>query len=611
MAVIQSTDLDFDQIKSRLKTYLQSQTEFSDYDFEGSALSNVLDVLAYNTHINGLIANMGINESYISSAQLRSSVISHAETLGYNIRSKTSAKAIVNLSLATSNTSVSSVTLPANSKFSGVVDDVSYTFQTLEAYTAQNDGSGNFSFKTSASSASLPIYEGTSKTKTFIVGDADEDQIFVIPDETMDTSTMSVLIYDTPTSSSFVTYTNISQSVRVNADSTLYIVRETPNGYYEVTFSDGNILGKRPSAGNLIRISYLSTKGSLANAASTFTPKTQVSVGGVATDITVTTVSNSAGGDDKESVESIKKNAPRAFATQQRLVTAEDYKAIILQRYSSVLEDCIAWGGNDNVPPIYGRVYVSLKFKTGVDADTIQVTKDSIRNTLSANLGIMSIDTYFTDPVSTYIELITTFNFDPDQSGSTSQTTENLVLDKISSYFTDNLNVFGAVFRRSNLIAEIDDLSPAILNSKMDVKVQQRITIPSTQLNKSFNYTTSFPVALANADDVNYIVTTSKFTFDGKTCFIRNKLSETKLQIINADTFIVEADNIGTYTPTTGKIQINGLNPSAVQGDYLRVSAVPANQSTVRPLRNFIISLDPNVTSSRAVIDYQTTEVSL
>jgi hypothetical protein len=399
--------------------------------------------------------------------------------------------------------------------------------------------------------------------------------------------------------------------VRVNADSTLYIVRETPNGYYEVTFSDGNILGKRPSAGNLIRISYLSTKGSLANAASTFTPKTQVSVGGVATDITVTTVSNSAGGDDKESVESIKKNAPRAFATQQRLVTAEDYKAIILQRYSSVLEDCIAWGGNDNVPPIYGRVYVSLKFKTGVDADTIQVTKDSIRNTLSANLGIMSIDTYFTDPVSTYIELITTFNFDPDQSGSTSQTTENLVLDKISSYFTDNLNVFGAVFRRSNLIAEIDDLSPAILNSKMDVKVQQRITIPSTQLNKSFNYTTSFPVALANADDVNYIVTTSKFTFDGKTCFIRNKLSETKLQIINADTFIVEADNIGTYTPTTGKIQINGLNPSAVQGDYLRVSAVPANQSTVRPLRNFIISLDPNVTSSRAVIDYQITEVSL
>lgn len=189
MATIQSSDLDFNTLKNNLKTYLQRSSEFQDYDFEASGLSNILDVLAYNTHINGLIANLGINESFLSSSQLRSSAVSHAETLGYRPRSKTASKATVTVSASTGSGADASATLPQYSTFTASIDGQSYTFQTLEQYTALNDGSGNFSFKTTAGSANLEITEGTVKTKTFIVGDAEDEQVYIIPDSNLDTVT--------------------------------------------------------------------------------------------------------------------------------------------------------------------------------------------------------------------------------------------------------------------------------------------------------------------------------------------------------------------------------------------------------------------------------------
>lgn len=611
MAVIQSSDLDFDTIKANLKTYLQNQPEFADYNFEGAGLSNILDVLAYNTHMNGLVANMGINESFISSAQLRASVVAHAETLGYNIRSRKAAMAAVQLSLATSDTITAAVSIPRGTKFTASIDDVSYSFQTLEAYTATNDGSGNFSFLTSAGSTSIPIYEGTEKTKTFIVGDTNDDQVYVIPDTTIDTSTMVVTVYDTTSSSSFTTYSNVNEVVRINSDSTVYIIKEVPNGYYELTFSDGNVLGRAPASGNKIEVTYLSSSGAAANNGSVFVADEQVEVNTVAYTLNVTTVSNSAGGDAKESVSSIKLNAPRAFATQQRLVTAEDYKAIILQRYGSVVSDVTAWGGNDNVPPIYGRVYVALKFKDGISAAVQQTTKDSIQTSLSNNLAIMSIDTVFADPTTTFLEFTTLFRFDPDQTGSTLQSTEGLVNSTISTYVSTNLNKFEKVFRRSNLLAQVDDISPAILNSRMDIKVQQRFTLTSDELGTTVDKTIVFPVAIAQPDDVNFRITSSKFTFNGVKCTIKNKLSDTKLQVIAANDGSLQSDNIGEYDPATGKVILRGLNISEYEGSAIKISAVPANQSTIRPLRNYILNIDTALSTSQGIVDYQTTSVSL
>lgn len=606
MTIIRSSDLDFDQIKANLKTYLEQQSEFSDYNFEASGLSNILDVLAYNTHINGLIANFAINESFLSTAQLRSSVVSHAETLGYYPRSKTGASANVKLNISTSVTDVATIEIPQYTTFTTSIDDISYTFQTLEKYIATNNGSGLFSVADSTGSTSIKIVEGLLKTKTFIVGDTNDNQVYVIPDENIDTSTIVVNVFDTITSSSSTVYNNVNTVSRIDKDSTVYIIREAPNGYYELTFSDGSVLGKSPVAGNKIVVQYLQTNGPDANGGTVFTADDQINIDGSNYTLGVTLVSKSTGGDTKQSIDSIKTNAPLAFATQQRLVTADDYKSLILKNYSSVLDDVISWGGNDNVPPEYGKVFVSLKFKSDISEAAKQTTKNSIISELTDNLSIISIDTVFNDPKTTFLELITSFNFNPELSGNTLQSVEAQVRTAVADYVENNLNKFNKAFRRSNILSLVDDISPAILNSRISVKLQQRFT-PTLNLLSDFIINT--PVVLADPDDKTYIITSSRFTYKGLTCILRNQLDTNKLQIISDNTVIL--DNAGSYNASEGTINIRGVTFDAYEGAFIKISAVPANQSTIKPLRNYILELDSSKSIVSGTIDYQDTELTL
>ena len=608
MATIKSSDLDFQNIKNNLKVYLQQQDEFSDYNFEASGLSNVLDVLAYNTHVNGLIANFGLNEAFLNSAQLRSSVISHAETLGYYPKSVTGARANLNISITTSLSSPTTITLPAYSTFTTSIDDVSYSFQTLNNYIGTLDpATGTYTFASSDGDTNIAVVEGTLRTKNFIVGDVNDEQVYVIPDPLMDTSTIVVKVYDSPSAVSYNIYNNVTAVARVNPDSRIYIVRETPNGYFEMIFSDGNVLGTPPVSGNKITVEYLTTSGVAGNGGTVFAADDLFNIGGTDYPLNITTVSNSAGGSDKESITSIKLNAPRAFAAQQRLVTAEDYKALILANYSSTVDDVIAWGGNDNVPPVYGRVYISLKFKDNITDATKQTVKDTIVSSLSENLAIMSIDTIFTDPEFTYLEINTFFNFDPDLSGATVKGIESDVQTAINNYVTTNLNQFSGVFRRSNALAVVDDISPAILNSRMSVKMQKRFT-PLT--NALQDYTVDFPVIIADPDDVNYRVTSSRFTFAGQTCTLRNKLNSNTIQIISSTGTVIK-DNSGSYNASKGTVTITAFQPTAIEGSEIKLSVVPANESTIRPLRNYILNIDQSVSFAQAIIDYQNTETVL
>lgn len=606
---IKSTDLDFNTIKTRLKDYLKSKTEFADYDFEAGGLSNILDVLAYNTHINGLTANFALNESFLNTAQLRSSVVSHAEMLGYVPLSMTSSRAFLNLSLVISASNrPTNITIPRGTAFSATASGVSYTFSTLEAYTGLDNGNGVYEFKTSTGDTSIPVYEGTERTKTFLVGEKAEQHVYVIPDTTIDTKTLSVKVFETPTSSNFETYTNVNTAIRINEDSKHYQIKEVPNGYYEVIFSDGYTIGKAPASGNKIVISYLSTVGELANSAEVFTSVADIAVNGTDYPLVVTTESASADGSQKEEIESVRTNAPLLFLSQQRLVTAQDYTAQILANYNYVLDDVVSWGGEENSPPEYGKVYVGLKFKDGTSTVVQEQTKADIITTLTDNLSIMSIDTEYVDPIETFLEVETIFNFDPDLTTSTPKATENLVFDTVETHFNTNLNKFDKVFRRSNLLSEIDDLDESILNTKINVKLQQRFT-PVTGTSKT--YKESFPVAIATPNDEFHTITTSRFTFNSRVCFIRNKLKSTKLQIINADGG-VEIDNIGTYNPATGVVQLEGFNPTSVEGGTdIKLSITPANQSTVRPLRNYVLKLDDQLSSALAQIDYQNTQTSL
>ena len=609
MATIQSSDLDFDAIKSTLKTYLQQQSEFVDYDFEASGLSNLLDVLAHNTHINGLIANMGINESFLSSAQVRSSVVSHAENLGYHPSSKTGAKATVNLSISTSDLVTTTVTLPKFTAFTSTIDDVAYTFRTLEAVTATNNGAGLFSFVNESGGSSIEICEGRFKTKRFFVGDVTDDRVYVIPDTDIDINTMQVDVFETATSSIATKFSNIDTVARIDTTSTVYIVREAPNGFYEVTFSEGNVLGKAPEAGNRIEISYLAGSGEDANGGSIFTANNQVSVNSVDYTLNVTTVSNSAGGSEKETIKSIKANAPLTFAAQQRLVTAEDYKALILSNYSNVVEDVISWGGNDNVPPIYGRVYVSIDFKDGVSADAQTTTKNNIVSQLSDNLSIMSIDTEFVDPAEVFLEIETTFNFDPDLSSQTNLAAQTSVQNKVTSFINSNLSGFGKTFRRSNLLAEIDALDQSILNSQSAIKMQVRFTPTADEMGLLTDYTSriQFPVKILAPDSLRHSITTTEFTHAGVTASIKNKLSSNTLQLISSGDVIL--DNVGSFNSETGAVNLTGLTIGA-PGDTpvtIKFTAVPADESTIKPLRNYVVKLDTDLSFSTAVVDFQNT----
>ena len=445
---IRSTALDFNNIKNNLKTFLANQDDFKDYNFEASGLSNILDVLAYNTHMNALIANFALNESFLGTAQLRSSIVSLAEGIGYIQDTTTAAQAKLRISFNTSTTPRDTIiALPAFTKFSTSVNNIGYMFQTIEAFYATDDGTGFYEFKTTSGSNQIPIYEGTLKTKTFLVGEYADNPVYIIPDNNIDAETAVVKVYQTSTSTAAAVYNNILNATSISAQSTVYILKEAPNGFFELSFGDGQTFGIAPSAGNRIEVQYLSTNGAGANRASLFTATNQLNSGGVSSPLSIYTYANSVGGGAKESIESIRKNAPFQYATQNRMVTAVDYSSLILRNFSTSIKDIVSWGGEDSLNPEFGAVYVSILF----DNDITDSTKNSIKLDildLAAQLSVVSFNLRFADPVATYIELNTYFQYNPKLSDLTLNAIQDNVKSKINSYFDINTGGFKQSFRR-------------------------------------------------------------------------------------------------------------------------------------------------------------------
>ena len=602
---IKSADLDFNKIKNRLKDYFKSKDEFNSYNFEGAGLNNLLDVLAYNTHQNALTANFALNEAFLPTAQLRSSVLSHAAMLGYETRSRTSSKALVELSLNLTNVPGRPVTIgiPRGTQFTGSVDGVSYTFRTQEAFSARDNGSGTYDFRTSAGSTDIPIFEGIQKTKTFIVGQKNERQIYIVPDETMDKSTARVLVYDSLTSNTFTEYTPLSTAVRIDSETTYYSIHEAPNGTFEINFGDGTSFGKSPDPGQKIVVTYLSSKGSVANGATSFTADSQVSVNGVQYVLSAVLSAESSGGLEKQSIESIRQLAPIAFAAQQRLVTSLDYKAIIDTNFSAVKESAV-WSGDQNVPIDYGAVYISLNYTTGTPAATKQQVEDQIRANYVKNLSTMSMTPKFVEPKDVFLIVTTQFNFDPALTGLSSQTQESNIQKYIRNYFLRNLESFDKTFRKSNLLTEIDALGKAVLNTKIGVKVQMHELIVLADLN---TFEVQFPCDIADPDDVFHRITTDAFEFNGTVAVVKNRLSSNQLAIFDLDDNIL-VDNVGNYDVSSGKVSFVGFSPTRLLSgsNEIKITVVPADDSSIKPLRNYILKLSTETSSASAVLDRQT-----
>ena len=593
---IKSTALDFTAIKNNLKVFLSQQDEFTDYNFEASGLSSVLDVLAYNTHYNGLIANFALNESYLGTAQLRSSLVSLAEGIGYIPDSMNASQGIINLSLnlesLTNRPTV--VTLASGVKFDAVVDGTSYVFQTQEEIKARDNGSGSYSFTTADNIADIKVFEGTSTTKTFNITAQTENAAYIIPDEKIDIDTAIVRSFETSSSTAFVTFTDLRKATSLTSSSTVYILKETPKGQYELTFGNKTVLGRSPVAGNKVTVEYLSVSGADANGAKVFTPQSQVTVNDQNFALQVSTVSNSFGGSEKETIESIRTTAPFQYATQNRAVTAEDYATLVQRNFGSLLSDISSFGGEDALEPEFGVIFLSLLFSNAIENDTIsgeaikQATKDSIVN-LFKDLSVASFDIKFTDPIISFIETNVFFQFNPNLTTLTENTIKNNVQNTVAQYFADNTGKFKQSFRRSNLLTLIDALSPAILSSRMEVKVQRRFTPTLTAIQ---NHTLRYPQNIADTDDVNFRVTSTPFSFSGKTCIVRNRLNSNILEVFDTVNTEVIVDNIGSYTTDT--VSIVGLQVDAIpSGDtFIKVSVVPENQSFVTPLRQDVLNHD-------------------
>ena len=591
---VNTSDLDFINIKSKLKTYFKNTSEFGDYDFEASGLSSILDVLAYNTHINALIANMAINESFLSTSQLRSSVVGHAESLGYFPRSKSSSIAVLNVTVSDPGGIVEQETLLSRSPFITAIDETAFSFYTNESYTATRNENDEFVF------SNIKVYEGEERTKTFFADDS-IDTVFVIPDENIDTSTMVVNVFENSNADVSVRYKNILDVAAIDENSRVYMLRESPNGDYEMYFGDGELLGMRPKTGNVIEVSYISTSQKDSNGAVQF--RTDLFGG---QDVTVTTVMPSAGAREKESLQEIKVNAPRAFATQQRLVTADDYTSMIQSNYGQYIKDAIAWGGNDNLPPRFGSVFVALNFHPGYSDTVKEEVKTLIRENLTDFRSIMSIETEFVDPEIVYLRLTTSFNLDSTLSTLNSEQYKQEISDLISTYFLTEMDTFGSIFRRSNLLSRIDDYSPAILNSKMSVVAQRQLNIRS-YFDEVDEYhqtagttapdfierdiTVNFPFLLATPDKDDHVIITSPFRYFNQNAIIKNELGSYKLQVFDMSGNVL-VSNVGDYQPANGEVNFRAWRMERDTVDIIKVTATPANQSTITPLRNYLFELD-------------------
>lgn len=592
MANLRIAELDFDTIKTNLKTYLQSQSEFSDYDFEGAGLSVLIDLLAYNTHYNAYLANMLANEMFLDSAVKRSSVVSIAKHLGYTPRSVTGAKATIDITVTNPTNNPATLTLERYSSFSTSTGGTSFTFLTTEPYTIQ-PVNGVYKF------GNIPVKEGRLLDYAYTVVSPGPDEKFEIPNAAVDTSTMLVTVQNSATDTTLTTYTQATEITDLNGNSTVYFLEENPLGNYQIYFGD-NILGKKLTTGNIVRIQYLVSVGSAANVSGSISQSfiSDNTIGG-SSNITITTVINSTGGSEKENISSIKFNAPRSNLTKNRAVTKIDYSTIIKSLYSQV-ESIAVWGGEENIPPAYGKVFISLKPYTGyVIEDGV---KDEIKNVILKDRQVLTVTPEFIDPDYIYVNLTINLNYNKNLTVLSSSQISNLAKTAVINYFNTQLQQFEKPFYFSQLIENLNNIEPSILSALIGIKIQKRI-IPV--LNVSNAYIDEYSLKFNNKLHPNGLESTKFFIVRNGvtyTVILKDKPDLSPPDYNGTGTIIMynvedntELGTIGTIDYATGEVTITNIVPVGYpQGQFEIAITCEAQEESYNILtgRNQIIVLD-------------------
>ena len=600
------TELDFDDIKTNLKTFLKAQTEFKDYDFEGSGMSILLDTLAYNTHYLAFNANMLANEMFLDSSSLRSSVASHAKTLGYEPRSATASKAVVDVVLTTTS---ATKTMPAGTAFTTTVDGVSYQFVTIADVTSSIVGN-IVTFK------DTDVYEGTYVTTKYTVDTSNASQRFLLADNRADTTTLTVKVQNSSTDTTSTTYTKATDITQLTATSTVYYLQEVENGRYEIYFGDG-VVSNAMADGNIVQLNYVVTNKTAPNGASSFSSPSAID--GV-TNILVSTIANASGGAEPESIASIKLQAPLDYSSQGRAVTTDDFKVYTKKLFANT-QTVSVWGGEDGSydtstgvsdTPEYGKVFISIKSTTGQNLTTAQ------KNQLISDLGkykVSSVTPVIVDADTTFLILGISFAFDSSATTSDKTDLEALVNTTVSNYNTTDLLNFNNPFRHSKLTGLIDDTDTSILNSTVTVTMSKLVT-PILNTNSSytvgFNNTLYNPVSGYNAAAGGIIASTG-FFLGGTTEYFFDDDGTGNLRIY----YEVEAvrtyydTEAGTVDYSNGIVKINPLSITSVgsvdgaTSTRFRMTAIP-NSNDIVPVRNQILEIDTTNTTITGSVDQTT-----
>tara|TARA_B100000963_G_scaffold116471_1_gene101463 strand:- start:13532 stop:15376 length:1845 start_codon:yes stop_codon:yes gene_type:complete len=576
------TELDFLDIKNNLKNFLKQQTEFNDYDFEGSGLNVLLDVLAYNTHYNAMNAHFSLNEAFLDSAQLRGNVVTRAKLLGYTPRSVLSPRAqvdiVVNIAGETG-TIPTTLTLPRGTKLNTSVSGEEFQFVVLNTQTANLVG-------TTYTFSDVSIVEGDLREIKYRVDNDIENQKFQLSDFDADTSTLRVRVQANQESTAFDVYTKFETLRGVDSTSKVYFLQENAAGYYEVHFGDG-VTGFKPSNNNIVTIDYMTTQGKESNGANSFTMVD--SIGGFSS-ITLTLDSAAAGGAEAETSESIRFNAPLTFIAQNRAVTADDYASIIKKEFSNI-DSISTWGGEDNDPPDFGRVYIAIK---PLLADTLtESEKTDIIGSILKGKNVVSITPEIVDPNFTHLELDVNFKFNPNLTDRSSVELSSVVRDTITDYNFNNLNKFDGVFRHSQLTRAIDNSDPSILNTIIRPRMFQNIT-PVNNADNNFNLSFSSPF-FQSGDSTKFLLNSTAFKINNIDHFFGDEpiVGSTKrnvivYKVVNQQNITVISD-AGEIDVENGKITLNKFRPDTT--DAIKITVIP-NSLDLAPKRDQLISID-------------------
>lgn len=551
-AKLKVAELDFDTIKTNLKNYLKSQSEFSDYNFEGSGMSVLLDILAYNTHYMGYYLNMVSNEMFIDTALTRGSVVSHAKLLGYTPRSRIASRASLTLTITpVVGDANSSIVIPRFTRFvSETKDGVNYIFTNPNSrVVTKNTSSGLFVVQ------SLEIKEGQPVSFTYTHNSqTNPKQVFEIPDLGIDTSTLQVTVQTSEQNANRETYTLAQDATDVDADALVYYLEENKNGKYQIYFGD-DVIGKKISDGNIVIISYLVSSGETANSLKDFKLLDNILTGSTTS---ISLVAESSSGAPEETIDQVRFTAPKSFIAQNRAVTKNDYIALINRDYP-YFEAVNVWGGEENAPPVYGKVFFTAKPLGGYEITQTEI--EFVKNSILKPFSVLTVTPEYVEADYNYLNLNVDVNFNPTRTNKTADEVRATIFSAIRNFANTNLDTFNNTFKVSRLSRAIDDSENSITNNDVKVILEKRFTV-DTVLPK--DYTLNFDTALKQGTTIDRIISSPSFGYLDSTGIERNCFIEEVLQsFTGVESIDVLVSGSGYITEPFVEIEGDGIGATA------------------------------------------------